>query len=215
MAPLLVSLMIHSLLVLGMPLGSPRVIGTGKEMNTIRIKVHHHVREIQRSSQSPSREASSQKSTNKKIRRERREVLPGVIREGRGDLRRGEEETGARGEERDHPRGVAVKVDPLPASETWKEKGGGEVSPPAILSMPEPVYPLLSRKRGEEGTVIYSVIVNREGEGRELTLLRSSGFKMLDRAAERALKKAVFLPARGGGITLEVKKEIAVRFQLR
>ncbi|EDQ02712.1 energy transducer TonB [Shewanella benthica] len=62
-------------------------------------------------------------------------------------------------------------------------------SPPA-----QPRYPKLARKRGFEGTAMIEVIFNHIGEQLSLTLINSSGFSLLDRAAITAVKQWQFSP---------------------
>ena len=62
-------------------------------------------------------------------------------------------------------------------------------SPPA-----QPRYPKLARKRGFEGTAMIEVMFNHIGEQLSLTLINSSGFSLLDRAAITAVKQWQFSP---------------------
>jgi len=83
-----------------------------------------------------------------------------------------------------------------------------------ILSLPEPVYPVLSRKRGEEGRVVVKVLVSVKGELRSAEIIASSSHSMLDRAALEAVKKAAFLPAIVNGRPVESATKLAYRFEL-
>ena len=51
-------------------------------------------------------------------------------------------------------------------------------------------YPLTARAAGIQGTVYILFVINRQGELTEVRVLKSSGFTMLDREAERALRAA-------------------------
>ena len=62
-------------------------------------------------------------------------------------------------------------------------------SPPA-----QPRYPKLARKRGFEGTAMIEVMFNHIGEQVSLTLINSSGFSLLDRAAITAVEQWQFSP---------------------
>lgn len=55
-----------------------------------------------------------------------------------------------------------------------------------------PSYPKLARKRGFEGTATIEVMFNQIGEQLSLTLINSSGFNLLDRAALSAVKSWQF-----------------------
>ncbi|MEC4724998.1 TonB family protein [Shewanella sp. D64] len=64
---------------------------------------------------------------------------------------------------------------------------------PTFSSPPsQPIYPKLARKRGFEGTVTVEVMFNQIGEQLSLTLIDSSGFSLLDKAALNAVEKWQF-----------------------
>lgn len=48
-------------------------------------------------------------------------------------------------------------------------------------------FPLRSQMRGQEGTVYLNVVVDETGRARSAELDRSSGFRLLDRAATRSV----------------------------
>ena len=82
------------------------------------------------------------------------------------------------------------------------------------LSLPEPVYPVLSRKRGEEGRVVIELEISAGGKVLKAEVANSSSYPRLDRAALEAVKKAAFYPATEYGRPIESKREIAFRFEL-
>lgn len=86
---------------------------------------------------------------------------------------------------------------------------------PAYRRNPPPVYPASARRRGYEGTVILEVLVNARGTVDELRVSRSSGFKVLDRAALRAVKIWLFEPGRQGERAVAMWVKVPVRFQLQ
>lgn len=51
------------------------------------------------------------------------------------------------------------------------------------------VYPALARRRGQEGKVQLSFIVGDDGRARDIQVVDSSGFSLLDRAAVRTIEK--------------------------
>jgi len=79
------------------------------------------------------------------------------------------------------------------------EPGGGASghidAHPSLARPIRPNYPIGARRRGEEGTVILDVNVAADGHAERVTLVSSSGFPDLDRAAERAAAQALFKPA--------------------
>ena len=85
----------------------------------------------------------------------------------------------------------------------------------AGLNNKAPVYPLLSRKRKEQGTVWLLLLVSKEGLVTELKLKKSSGFDRLDQAALQAVKKWKFQPARQQGQPIDYWYELPLKFSLQ
>ena len=83
-----------------------------------------------------------------------------------------------------------------------------------ILSLPEPEYPVLSRKKGEEGRVVLEVTISAQGAVRRAQIANSSSYPRLDRAALNAVKIAAFSPATEHGRPVESERTIAYRFRL-
>ena len=77
-----------------------------------------------------------------------------------------------------------------------------------------PTYPVLSRRRGEEGTVTVAVRVSADGRVEEVKVVRSSGRSRLDRAAVAAVRRARFIPAREKGRPVPGTTELTFRFRL-
>ncbi len=90
----------------------------------------------------------------------------------------------------------------------------GVTAPARTARPPSPTYPLLSRRRGEEGDVVLEVLVLPSGEAAEVTVVRSSGHRRLDRAAARALEEAEYVPARRRGVPVEARRRLTISFRL-
>lgn len=75
--------------------------------------------------------------------------------------------------------------------------GKPEITKPEALEPIEPLYPLGSRLRGEEGTVRLEVQVDSRGRVTQLEVIESSGYPQLDRAAEKAVQRTPFSPSPG------------------
>lgn len=82
------------------------------------------------------------------------------------------------------------------------------------LENPNPVYPKISARLGEEGRVLLRVLVSKEGLALQIDLKTSSGFERLDRAAQTAVKKWRFIPAKKGDEPVEGWVNIPINFQL-
>jgi len=91
----------------------------------------------------------------------------------------------------------------------------GAVVPPSLTGLEKPEYPASCRRAGHEGVAIFEVTVLPDGSCGEIVLLQSAGCPKLDEAAERALRRAKFIPAKRFGIPVRSKKKIAFRFELK
>lgn len=60
----------------------------------------------------------------------------------------------------------------------------------AQCSVPEPIYPSLSRRIGEEGKAMVRLLINESGQVEKVSLAQSSGIQRLDQAALDAGQKA-------------------------
>ncbi|HPU77861.1 MAG TPA: energy transducer TonB [Thermosynergistes sp.] len=66
-----------------------------------------------------------------------------------------------------------------------------------VVKQVKPIYPLTSRRRGEEGTVLLEVRADPSGTVEEVHIVEGSGYPLLDQAAERALKEWRFREGSG------------------
>lgn len=92
------------------------------------------------------------------------------------------------------------------------------VQPPSAdaqgLQNKAPVYPQMSRKKKEQGTVWLLLEVKADGSVGTISIKQSSGFSRLDQAARQAVKKWQFEPARQHGIAIDFWYEMPVNFAL-
>jgi protein TonB len=118
---------------------------------------------------------------------------------------------------------------PYASSGAVKETASGPVnpvafSPPTVadadppltsadyLDSPPPAYPAASRRRGEQGRVMVSVLVSAEGLVKDAFVATSSGFPRLDEAALVAVRRWKFVPARRGGVAIDRRHLIPMNF---
>jgi protein TonB len=78
-----------------------------------------------------------------------------------------------------------------------------------------PAYPGLARKRGQEGTVILQILVDKDGMVDDLNIDVSSNFPLLDRAAVSAVWKWSFEPGRRGEERVQMWVRVPVTFKLK
>ncbi|MCL5060438.1 MAG: energy transducer TonB [Candidatus Thermoplasmatota archaeon] len=111
------------------------------------------------------------------------------------------------------------EVLPPPAPATEAPEPAPPSTPPrpaGYLNNPNPPYPALSRRLGEEGTVRLSILVNPDGSVARLELARSSGHPRLDRSAMETVQSSwKFEPARRGGRPVAAWVIVPIQFTLR
>ena len=83
-----------------------------------------------------------------------------------------------------------------------------------VLRSVHPIYPRIAKKSGWEGTVLLRVTVEKNGRPIKVDVSRSSGRKVLDDAAVKAVKRWSFRPARDGNIPIRSVVVIPLKFSL-
>ena len=82
------------------------------------------------------------------------------------------------------------------------------------LQAPQPEYPLLARRKGEEGKVVLRALINLKGRPEQVEIQASSGSVRLDEAARQAVMRAVFKPHLEDGKPVMVYAIVPIKFQL-
>lgn len=80
---------------------------------------------------------------------------------------------------------------------------------------PAPAYPRVSRRRGEQGTVILAILILADGSVDEVRIKSSSGYSRLDQSAIQAVKQWRYEPARRGDRAIDFWYEQPIVFSLR
>ncbi|HEX5801848.1 MAG TPA: energy transducer TonB [Azospira sp.] len=83
------------------------------------------------------------------------------------------------------------------------------------LANPAPAYPPLSRRLGEEGRVLLRVYVEASGRPGRIELKTSSDSPRLDAAAQDAVRRWQFVPARRGDDAVDAWVLVPVVFNLK
>lgn len=78
----------------------------------------------------------------------------------------------------------------------------------------EPVYPAVSRRMGEEGTVRLKVLVDERGRPITVDVTASSGHSRLDQAAIDAVKRWRFVAPTDGNRAIQAWTQVAITFKL-
>ena len=81
--------------------------------------------------------------------------------------------------------------------------------------MPQPKYPLISRRNKEEGSIFFNIELDENGKLITYSIIKSSGYKRLDKEAEKALKAAKFQPALKNGIPVKSDFDLTITFTLK
>lgn len=79
---------------------------------------------------------------------------------------------------------------------------------------PPPRYPVSAIKRGYSGEVLLRVWVDINGQATDVRIFNSSGYPILDRAAQNAVKHWAFQPGRKGEKKLGMWVNVPVVFRL-
>lgn len=79
---------------------------------------------------------------------------------------------------------------------------------------PAPRYPTTARRKGLQGEAVLRVLVNASGQPERIEIMRSSGHRLLDRAALAAVRDWRFRPATDVGAPIASWVEIPITFRL-
>jgi periplasmic protein TonB len=104
-----------------------------------------------------------------------------------------------------------------PSTASGKTGSPSLVEPSAdadYLKNPPPGYPRISRRNGEQGTVVVRVFISTQGTPEKAEVRTSSGFARLDQAALEAVQRWRFVPGRRHGTPEAMWFNIPVRFIL-
>jgi len=88
------------------------------------------------------------------------------------------------------------------------------VSQPDYLRKPRAAYPPAAKRARAQGLVHVRALVDTDGHAREVSVARSSGFELLDRAACDAVKQAEFMPYRHNNVPRSMVVIVPIEFSL-
>lgn len=106
------------------------------------------------------------------------------------------------------PAPVATAAPPAPATPRTMTSGI------EYLQAPQPAYPPIAKRMGEEGKAILRVLVNDKGRPERVEVQKSSGSPRLDEAARQAVLRAVFKPFMEDGKAVPAFAIVPISFQL-
>jgi protein TonB len=82
------------------------------------------------------------------------------------------------------------------------------------LNNPPPAYPRISKRMGEQGTVIVRVFIGLQGTAEQAEIRTSSGYDRLDKAALDTVQRWRYVPGKRHGTPEAMWFNVPVRFVL-
>ena len=104
---------------------------------------------------------------------------------------------------------TTVMAPPPPAAPV---RVGGDIKAPTKIKNANPVYPAIARAARMSGMVILEAVIDKEGNVKDLKVVRSAG--VLDQAAMDAVSQWKYTPTTLNGQPVEVIMSVTVNFTL-
>jgi len=82
------------------------------------------------------------------------------------------------------------------------------------LNNPTPKYPSMSRRMGEQGTVLVRAFINTDGRAEKVEIRTSSGYSRLDEAALATVQRWRYVPGQRAGVAEAMWFNVPIRFLL-
>ncbi|MBA3772279.1 MAG: energy transducer TonB [Ramlibacter sp.] len=82
------------------------------------------------------------------------------------------------------------------------------------LQNPKPAYPPISKRLGEQGKVVHSVLIGADGMPISAKLVHSSGYPRLDEAAHAAVMRWRYMPGKRNGVAQAMSFEVPINWVL-
>ena len=89
----------------------------------------------------------------------------------------------------------------------------GEMNAPSFIHREMPVYPPLARRRGKEGRVVLTLLIDQAGRIQKIDVTERASYGLTEAAIE-AVKKSTFAPARVNGRKVVSRAVLPIRFKL-
>ncbi|MBL1266022.1 energy transducer TonB [Methylomicrobium sp. RS1] len=107
-----------------------------------------------------------------------------------------------------------VQAPPAPPAPVVQEKITAPTAGADYLHNPPPEYPEIAMERGLEGKVLMKVHVLPNGKPDSITVVKSSGQKVLDDAAVKTVRRWSFVPAKRGDAPIAGWVTVPITFNL-
>lgn len=113
---------------------------------------------------------------------------------------------------------AAASGNPRPIATTPTATAAVAVALPSsdadYLNNPTPTYPSMSRRMGEQGTVLVRAFINTEGRAEKAEIRTSSGYSRLDEAALATVQRWRYVPGKRAGVAEAMWFNVPIRFLL-
>ena len=106
---------------------------------------------------------------------------------------------------------VAPPAPPAPPAAPQIQLPSSDAS---YLQNPKPAYPPLSKRLGEQGKVVHSVLIGVDGTPVSAKLVQSSGFPRLDEAAYAAVMRWRYVPGKRNGVVEAMSFNVPINWVL-
>jgi protein TonB len=113
------------------------------------------------------------------------------------------------------PAPTRVEAPPAPAPVTAPSRTDVSIPASYSASNQKPIYPNMSKRLGEQGTVVLRVLVKADGSAGEVEVKSSSSYPRLDQAAIDAVKTWRFNPAKIDGKATDEWYQVPIPFKLQ
>ncbi|MFT4255675.1 MAG: TonB family protein [Pseudoxanthomonas sp.] len=112
------------------------------------------------------------------------------------------------------PIAAAIPAAPVPTAPI-ASPGNSSLPTPIAAQSPSPQYPASAMRRGDTGTVLLRVAVDANGNATHVDFVQRSGSRVLDRAAQDAVRQWRFTPAQRDGQPMAASVDIPISFDLQ
>lgn len=106
---------------------------------------------------------------------------------------------------------TAVAAPPAPPAPARVELPSSDAE---YLQNPKPAYPPMSRRLGEQGTVLIQVLIGIDGNAQKAEIKKTSGFARLDQAALITVLKWRYVPGKRAGVPQAMSFTVPIAFAL-
>lgn len=87
-------------------------------------------------------------------------------------------------------------------------------TPPSILSQPRFYYPPAAQERSYAGSAKLYMVIDKEGKVARVSVIRSSGYEILDKASSDYCKTLLFTPAKKDGVPIDSRVVWEMKYNL-